>query len=58
MVVSIHALRVESDLIFALLALGLFVSIHALRVESDMQRRDAAAADVCFNPRSPCGERP
>ena len=57
--VSIHAPRVGSDSA-RLLAAGprRHVSIHAPRVGSDSDSANRPTGANCFNPRSPCGERP
>ena len=56
--ISIHALREESDIILFLAAiLQTQISIHALREESDRRRDTMIYRDGNFNPRSPWGER-
>ena len=37
MLISIHALRVEGDIILSLIRCGFTISIHALRVEGDLK---------------------
>ena len=56
-IISIHALRVESDEIFYVHIGIFFISIHALRVESDKVGLSSGFSIFYFNPRSPCGER-
>ena len=56
-IISIHALRDESDTISFLFLLGCQISIHALREESDIWVCQACLNRKDFNPRSPWGER-
>ena len=53
MVISIHALRKESDREGPSDALALAISIHALRKESDAEFPTIADKPYNFNPRSP-----
>ena len=52
-VISIHALREESDSTVRQLDAEIHISIHALREESDRVRRDQIVDFLDFNPRSP-----
>ena len=56
--ISIHALREESDLIGKRKRHTIIISIHALREESDNLGGVALPLNPHFNPRSPRGERP
>ena len=51
--ISIHALREESDLSLTSAAMTSLISIHALREESDPDSYPAQHTDSNFNPRSP-----
>ena len=53
MVISIHALRKESDREGPSDALALAISIHALRKESDESAENMRRVVSHFNPRSP-----
>ena len=55
--VSIHAPRVGSDRLKGQHMDTLDVSIHAPRVGSDWYPCKNDSRVMCFNPRSPCGER-
>ena len=55
--VSIHAPRVGSDPYCQYCDLAKYVSIHAPRVGSDRYHHICHQGQICFNPRSPCGER-
>ena len=52
-IISIHALRKESDKIKRLDRTAQKISIHALRKESDASSRSGSAGAPNFNPRSP-----
>ena len=52
-VISIHALREESDGIGVDIVAGLYISIHALREESDTISTSRQGTGIYFNPRSP-----
>ena len=52
-VISIHALRKESDGQRDVAGDWLVISIHALRKESDLMLRLGAECGLNFNPRSP-----
>ena len=52
-VISIHALRKESDSSVARLRNSSYISIHALRKESDHAPPNRSHPQVYFNPRSP-----
>ena len=51
--ISIHALRKESDLGALLYSSRFFISIHALRKESDVCHSCFGRKSAYFNPRSP-----
>ena len=51
--ISIHALRKESDACLFLSVVVVLISIHALRKESDATSFTAAPTSPYFNPRSP-----
>ena len=51
--ISIHALRKESDRIGTNLVVSRIISIHALRKESDLQLMCGHYYCIDFNPRSP-----
>ncbi len=53
MLISIHALREESDRAISLDMYRLFISIHALREESDSPTQLESIGSSYFNPRSP-----
>ena len=55
--ISIHALREESDAFIRLLHTSMLISIHALREESDRTRAGRMQGRTDFNPRPPRGER-
>ena len=55
--ISIHALRMESDSIKLILCIISKISIHALRMESDYCRGMKNHEFYDFYPRSPHGER-
>ena len=57
---SIHALRMESDLLDKLqhIRRKKRLSIHALRMESDTAAGKQKSKQLAFYPRSPHGERP
>ena len=57
-VISIHALREESDISLLLPGVMMSISIHALREESDCISTISKPFSENFNPRSPRGERP
>ena len=57
-VISIHALREESDGAFLHFPGGGSISIHALREESDFGLPPTVLLALYFNPRPPRGERP
>ena len=57
-VISIHAPRVGSDDNLGIAGATTEISIHAPRVGSDQFPRVQNRAQIHFNPRSPCGERP
>ena len=52
-VISIHALREESDVDAPDIARGNHISIHALREESDWNHAKTTTKKWYFNPRSP-----
>ena len=52
-VISIHALREESDFVIPFKYADFDISIHALREESDDLVSQPAIAIYYFNPRSP-----
>ena len=52
-VISIHALRKESDIPAVIIWLSVMISIHALRKESDRQGILHYSVTIDFNPRSP-----
>ena len=52
-VISIHALRKESDTLDEMYLHLLMISIHALRKESDGYSQMERASSKNFNPRSP-----
>ena len=56
--ISIHALRGEGDVRYALTAAERDISIHALRGEGDARRALCGNRDKNFNPRPPWGGRP
>ena len=56
-VISIHALREESDAPAPRLRHKVDISIHALREESDCWQKTRRLSSGNFNPRSPWGER-
>ena len=51
--ISIHALRKESDDIMREMAALGIISIHALRKESDLRHAISKGGNKYFNPRSP-----
>ena len=51
--ISIHALREESDLNLVFGVHFAYISIHALREESDFKSFSLRTSFVYFNPRSP-----
>ena len=53
LVISIHALRKESDLIGLEPHGNILISIHALRKESDNNKPNMSISRSNFNPRSP-----
>ena len=55
--ISIHAPRVGSDAVCAIVLVIMVISIHAPRVGSDLPCRSLTNWMSYFNPRSPCGER-
>ncbi len=56
--ISIHALRVEGDLLRSLpQSTRMAISIHALRVEGDIRLNSKAHANWHFYPRPPGGGR-
>ena len=57
MLISIHALREESDLFNKLTGGLTYISIHALREESDRRQLLPGPPEGNFNPRPPRGER-
>ena len=55
--ISIHALRGESDTGLFIQRQLVNISIHALRGESDRRQIHFRVLPLYFNPRSPWGER-
>ena len=53
LVISIHALREESDVVDAAHLVAVIISIHALREESDGVMVSNTYWRAYFNPRSP-----
>ena len=47
--ISIHALRKESDALYAMYVIGTVISIHALRKESDPTTIDAGAVAIMIS---------
>ena len=54
--ISIHTLRVESNLEYADKSSDSVISIHTLRVESNSTEKKRLVPSKNFNPYSPCGE--
>ena len=55
--ISIHALRVEGDVVIPSLTVILGISIHALRVEGDYTKSKSSKRQWDFYPRPPGGGR-